>query len=326
MSLQEHVGNKEPFNPTFRSPIKWFNRLIAVSMLFGSTACMQPNPRMNDTELSDFCYQLYNRSHVYELPTVTEKLVREPKGTVMTELINSNIMFIDENNVGHMLTNNPNFDDGFPSLAPNKQQVVFTRQGPLKELPGNSFTHEFTGQEGLYTISTDGANLTRLTNTPNNDRLARFSPDSSKVTFVRSDQTTDNLFIIDIDGNNLTQLTNFNEENAIFHPEFSPNGKRIAYQNFRDTYVYHLDENRLVKVSTGSTDGIDSSDSNKLWLPNSQELLITRSYRVSDIAFLHRNFIVQSDGSGEREVTTICPPPNRDLDQFDTENPNKPGP
>ncbi|MEP6712459.1 MAG: hypothetical protein ABJA37_08595 [Ferruginibacter sp.] len=73
----------------------------------------------------------------------------------------------------------------------------------------------------IYTANPDGTSVTRLTNDMINDLFAKFSPDGSKVAFVRQlpnitySPKPGELYIMNSDGSNVKQLTDLNSNNPI---------------------------------------------------------------------------------------------------------------
>ena len=112
------------------------------------------------------------------------------------------------------------FVDWYPSWSPDGQKIAFTsdRDGNLE----------------LYTMSQDGSNVVRLTNTANNvaDQFPSWSPDGTKIAFVSNRDGDSEIFVMNSDGSNVIQLTTNTTADA--HPQFSPDGSKIVFSTNRD--------------------------------------------------------------------------------------------
>ncbi len=96
-----------------------------------------------------------------------------------------------------------------------------------------------TNETGLYIANADGtgAILQLTTGTyPTVDNVARFSPDSSKIVFIRSvdygNGNTNDIYTINPDGTNSTRLTT--NSVAELRPVYSPDGSKILYSSNQD--------------------------------------------------------------------------------------------
>ncbi len=92
----------------------------------------------------------------------------------------------------------------------------------------------------IYTMSVDGNNVKRLTNSSSFDGSCSFSPDNSKILYVSYKSGKGQIFIMESDGSNKQQLTNTSEYNI--KPSFSPSGQEIVFISNRDnnTEVYTM--------------------------------------------------------------------------------------
>ena len=92
----------------------------------------------------------------------------------------------------------------------------------------------------IYTMTIDGNNVKRLTNSSSYDGSCSFTPDNSKILFTSYKSGKSQIYIMKSDGSNKQQLTNTSEFNI--RPSFSPTGQEIVFISNRDnsTEVYTM--------------------------------------------------------------------------------------
>jgi len=141
------------------------------------------------------------------------------------------------------LTDGPN--DGHPSWSPDGSRIVFasTAYDPTiafcDGLPGQ----EFLCPTDLYAMDADGSNVTRLTSEPAAEFQPAWSPDGSRIAFVRvvHGETADEIFnapaifAMAPDGGAARQVSQTTGEwaGSDYSPSWSPDGSRIAFVGFR---------------------------------------------------------------------------------------------
>ena len=107
-------------------------------------------------------------------------------------------------------------------VSPDGKTIAFTQQQFSFDLPtGQAGTNK--GNKDIWLINTDGSNLRVLRNTDKNERTPKFSPDGSKLTFIRESQ----IWQYDLDGNNETQLTDI--YTGASQTVWSKDGKKILF-------------------------------------------------------------------------------------------------
>ncbi len=95
------------------------------------------------------------------------------------------------------------------------------------------------GNKGIWSVKTDGTELTNLTAISVDSELPSLLPDSSKIAF-----STGDIYIMDIDGTNIQNLTNtINVMEG--YPNFSFDGSQIVYTTRQDSInsIYIMDAN-----------------------------------------------------------------------------------
>jgi WD40-like Beta Propeller Repeat len=108
--------------------------------------------------------------------------------------------------------------------------IAFARGGP---------------QSGLYVTNPDGTGLTKLPSVPG-DTDAAWSPDGSKIAFVRFREGGAGIWVMNADGTGARRITDGGPDidGTDLGPAWSPDGSRIAFAR----------EGRPAKAATGNTD------------------------------------------------------------------------
>jgi dipeptidyl aminopeptidase/acylaminoacyl peptidase len=104
-------------------------------------------------------------------------------------------------------------------VSPDGRSIVFVVR--TTDLEANR------GRTDLWTVSTDGRVLRRLTTHPDSDSNPRWDPDNRTVWFVSSRSGTSQVWRIRIDGGEAEQMTN--EPLDVANLIVSPDGRRIAF-------------------------------------------------------------------------------------------------
>ena len=164
------------------------------------------------------------------------------------------------------LTNSPS-DDRQPAWSPDGKRIAFTsdRDGNVHPI------HGWPTSE-IYVMDADGGNPQNLTNNPNHDFHAAWSPDGKRIVFSSErdghfigdfEEITSEIYVMDADGGNLQRLT----ENRVYDccPSWSPDGKRIAFSSYGDN---HLADIYVMDADGGNQQKLTNhprNDGNPVW-------------------------------------------------------------
>src|SRR6266511_1752070 len=152
-----------------------------------------------------------------------------------------------------------------PSWAVHSGLIAFARGGP---------------QSGLFVTNPDGTGLTKLPSVPG-DTDPAWSPDGSKIAFVRFREGGAGIWVMNADGTGARRITDggLDVDGTDLGPAWSPDGSRIAFAR----------EGRPAKAATGNTDiyvvNADGTDAVRLTDDPMMEYAPTWSPDGSRIAF-----------------------------------------
>ncbi len=159
------------------------------------------------------------------------------------------------------LTRNPGRDIG-SSWFPDGQKILYISD-PFGSDDGLDFE--------LFTIESDGANPTNLTNNSAQEIWSQdVSPDGRHIVFHSNRDGQDDLYLMESDGSNVVRLTNdaATEHNA----KFSPDGHQITYHANRDgntdIFVMDADGSNHVRLTIDA-----ANDEAADWSPDGQRLV-----------------------------------------------------
>jgi TolB protein len=133
-----------------------------------------------------------------------------------------------------------------------------------------AFSSDMSGDYEIYTMNTDGSDLTQLTQDSARDRDPGWSPDGSQIAFISNRNGVADVYIMNADGTGLQQLT---DAAYASRPAWSPDGTKMV---FAASYasgpyaIYTIEVNNTSAVTklTNNT----SADAMAAWSPDGQRI------------------------------------------------------
>ena len=188
----------------------------------------------------------------------------------------------------HQLTRNTAFDFD-PEWSPDGEKIAFESDRDLFS--------------DIFVMSADGSGQTNVTNNRAFDRSPTFSPGGDRIAFnsnlsVGADNPTGDteIFSVNLDGTDLDQVTNNTARD--FHPDYAPDGRKIAFVSDRDfapgVYTMNADGSKQRETSRGS--GIVFASPG--WSPDGARITFT-----SDEEGGNDVYVIRANGSGQKRLT-----------------------
>ena len=157
----------------------------------------------------------------------------------------------------------------------------------------------------IYVMNPDGSGQRNITNSPASETRPAFSPDGTKIAFVRDFK---GIFVMNPDGSGQTQILDGASAGFFSISSFanwSPDGQKLVFnglvkgsQDGSDIYVINADGTGLTRLTTDPAD-----DSCPAWSPDGKKIAFAsiRDRVPNEVNF--EIYVMNADGSNQTRIT-----------------------
>jgi hypothetical protein len=203
-------------------------------------------------------------------------------------------------------------NDSWASWSPDGTRIVFssTRYDQAIEGCEPGFPHEYRCPTDIYVMDVDGSNVVRLTDDPAGEFMPRWSPDGSRIAFVREGDlaagTYEAVFTMRLDGTDVRQVSS-GVDGSDFWPSWSPDGSMIVFAAIRreDWGIWAVDADGSNEHMILGGTGAGYVD-NPVWSPDGSLIAFVGNLAVDDYSPDDAIYVMRPDGTG---VTPIADAP-----------------
>jgi WD40-like Beta Propeller Repeat len=203
-------------------------------------------------------------------------------------------------------------NDSWASWSPDGTRILFssTRYDPSIEPCEPGFPYEFRCPTDIYVMDADGSNLVRLTSDPVDEFMPAWSPDGSRIAFVRntaeSSVSRPAIFSMRPDGSDVRQVSS-GTGGSDWWPSWSPDGAQITFASIRNEdwgiWVADADGSGERRILGG--EGMGYVD-NPVWSPDGGLIAFVGNLTVDDYSPEDALYVMRPDGS---DVTPLADAP-----------------
>jgi Tol biopolymer transport system component len=203
-------------------------------------------------------------------------------------------------------------NDSWASWSPDGTKILFSSTRYDHSIgqctPGDP--HEFGCPTDIYVMGADGSNITRLTDDPLPEFTPVWSPDGSRIAFVREADSVPaaftGIYTMNPDGSDVRRVSS-SDGGSDFGPSWSPDGSRIAFAAIRKEdwgiWAVNADGSREQLILGG---GVIGFVNNPVWSPDGSLIAFVGNVWVDDYSPNDALYVMRSDGTG---VTPIADAP-----------------
>jgi Tol biopolymer transport system component len=225
--------------------------------------------------------------------------------------------FRDDGETPDIWTMNPNgsnlvnltANSGRASWRPDGQKIAFMSD---RETPDNPTPPPpFPGPDfEIFVMNADGSNQTQITFNEFDDELPAWSPDGKKIIFQRDfdkvrGQADYDILTMKVNGTRERNLTN-SPGVQDFDPDWSPNGRRIAFTSERDgdAEIYTMKPNGSRARQLTFNDAPFAFDGDPNWSPDSRKIAFTSERdSVPETPFQVEIYTMRANGDNQTRLT-----------------------
>jgi Tol biopolymer transport system component len=203
-------------------------------------------------------------------------------------------------------------NDSWASWSPDGTKILFssTRYDPSigQCTPGDP--HEFGCPTDIYVMGADGWNVTRLTDDPLPEFMPVWSPDGSRIAFVREADPVPaaftGIYTMNPDGSDVKRVSS-SDGGSDFWPSWSPDGSRIAFAAIRKEdwgiWVVNADGSNEQPILGGAIGYVK----NPVWSPDGSLIAFVGNPSIDDYSPDDALYVMRPDGTG---ITPLADAPS----------------
>jgi dipeptidyl aminopeptidase/acylaminoacyl peptidase len=203
-------------------------------------------------------------------------------------------------------------NDSWASWSPDGTKILFssTRYDPSigQCTPGDP--HEFGCPTDIYVMGADGSNVTRLTDDPLPEFMPVWSPDGSRIAFVREADPVPaaftGIYTMNPDGSDVKRVSS-SDGGSDFWPSWSPDGSRIAFAAIRKEdwgiWEVNADGSNEQPILGGAIGYVK----NPVWSPDGSLIAFVGNPSIDDFSPDDALYVMRPDGT---DVTPIADAPS----------------
>jgi Tol biopolymer transport system component len=202
-------------------------------------------------------------------------------------------------------------NDSWPVWSPDGSRIAFssTRYDPTIDGCTPGFPHEFRCPTDIYVMDLEGSNVERLTDDPVGEFMPVWSPDGSRIAFVREGvpgDTYEGVYTMAPDGSDVRRVSS-SSGGSDFWPSWSPDGSKLAFAAIRNEdwgiWVVDADGSDEHRILGGTGAGYVD---NPVWSRDGTLIAFVGNMAVDDYSPEDALYVMCPDGTG---VTPIADAP-----------------
>jgi RHS repeat-associated protein len=227
---------------------------------------------------------LIARNNIVELPQVIRSRGTEAASTINEAMTD---------------TSTPLYGPSFPFASLGSFIPPVAPQSSSNRI---AFVSTRDGTSQLYSMNTDGSELSRLTNDAANDETPVWSPNNSRIVF-QSDRDnvfsgSSDIYVMNWDGSGQVRLTSDAHDDSM--PVWSPDGTKVAFQSARNgvnyqIYVMNADGSGQVNISNST-----SNDAEPSWSPDGFKIAFASDRDQPGFSSI---YLMNANGSSQTRLT-----------------------
>ena len=167
-----------------------------------------------------------------------------------------------------------------------------------------SFTTNRNGNNDIYRMNADGTNQQQLTNAPEGESDAKWSPDGTKIVYTKTLTSIDKqVWTMNADGSGKTLVSNAAGYNVALN--WSPNGRKILFGTSTSTsnlFLWTMDPDGTNKQQL--TSNASQVDHFAQWSPDSSKIAFGRCTAPTFVCDL---YVINANGTGVTNLTPSNP-------------------